>query len=186
SEQKNLTRRISDGSNTFLLAVEPVPANDLAAWTIRFLPNFAASDSASLAALALLILAICGVSFFAFVTVRDLQRDTVNIKNELANLELNLEDELPVPQTKEFAVIVAAINDLSHRLHTNLEKQKQLETSLRQSEKLSALGRVVSGVAHEIRNPLAAIKLKIQIAQRKAIDEKLDPTFRVVTEEVER
>lgn len=41
-------------------------------------------------------------------------------------------------------------------------------------------------MAHEIRNPLAAIKLKIQIARRGALDEKLDKTFHVVGEEIER
>ena len=188
NNQTNLTRKISAGNETFLIAVEPFDANSnaSAAWTIERLPQFAASDSANFAALGFLVLATFGVSIFAFATVRDLRRDTANIKRELANLDLDLAGELTAPQTKEFAVIVQAINDLSNDLRTNLDKQKMLEASLRQSEKLSALGRVASGVAHEIRNPLAAIKLKIQIAQRKEIDTKLAQTFRVVTEEIER
>ena len=190
--QRNSVRKISDGGDVFLLAVEPSAANfsgnsdASAAWTIERLPNFAASDTANFAALGFLVLATFGVCIFAFATVRDLRNDTANIKRDVANLELNLNAEMPAPQTKEFAVIVQAINDLSRRLHANLAKQKQLETSLRQNEKLSALGRVASGVAHEIRNPLAAIKLKIQIAQRGEIDKNLDSTFRVVTEEIER
>lgn len=187
-ERKSLTRKIAVGNDVYLLAVEPIlsdaPAS--AAWTLERLPNFAQSDWANFAALGFLILATFGVSVFAFVTVRDLRRDTASIQMELAALELDLVRALPAPETKEFVGIVHAINDLSKRLRVNLEKQKQLETDLRRSEKLSALGRVASGVAHEIRNPLAAIKLKIQIAQRGALDEKLGETFRVVVEEIER
>lgn len=133
-EQKSSTGKITAGNDVYLLAVEPVAANSSgssnasAAWTIERLPNFAQEgDRTNFVALGFLVLATFGVSLFAFATVRDLRRDTANIKAELAALELNLEADLPAPETKEFAVVVAAINDLSGRLRVNLAKQKQLE-----------------------------------------------------------
>ena len=50
---------------------------------------------------------------------------------------------------------------LDHR-HVELELRKQREV-LFQSEKLSALGRLVAGVAHEMNNPLGIISSRIEL-----------------------
>jgi two-component system sensor histidine kinase HydH len=49
------------------------------------------------------------------------------------------------------------------------EPRRRLEAELRRVERLSALGRIVAGVAHELRNPLAAVQ-----ALAEALDEELD------------
>lgn len=62
-----------------------------------------------------------------------------------------------------------------------------LEQKLRRHERLAALGKLASGVAHEIRNPLSSIKGFAAILARKAGD---DPTAqdvaRTMTHEVDR
>jgi PAS domain S-box-containing protein len=40
---------------------------------------------------------------------------------------------------------------------TDIEKQKRSEETIRQTEKLAAVGRLASSIAHEINNPLAAV-----------------------------
>ncbi|AIE88025.1 PAS domain S-box protein [Fimbriimonas ginsengisoli] len=51
-------------------------------------------------------------------------------------------------------------------VRTDIGERKRLESQIRQTEKLAALGELVAGVAHEINNPLAAISVNAQILKR--------------------
>ena len=55
--------------------------------------------------------------------------------------------------------ILVVINDIT--------ELKELEASMRQSDRLAALGTLSAGLAHEIRNPLSAIKTFVQLLPRK-------------------
>ncbi len=44
-----------------------------------------------------------------------------------------------------------------HFIARDITERKQLETQVRQSEKLAALGQLVAGAAHELNNPLAVV-----------------------------
>jgi two-component system NtrC family sensor kinase len=65
--------------------------------------------------------------------------------------------------------------------------RKKMEQQLRQSEKLSALGQLVAGVAHELNNPLAVVMGYAQLmAKHKAIDDKMRKDLHKVLHESER
>ena len=55
-------------------------------------------------------------------------------------------------------------------LSSTLGKLKDSETMLVQSEKMSALGQMVAGVAHEVNTPLAYVKASLEAAQSRAGD----------------
>lgn len=61
---------------------------------------------------------------------------------------------------------------------------KEAERKLIQSEKMSALGELSAGIAHEIRNPLAIIKGYLQMGQEKTI--KLDEHMNMLVTEIDR
>jgi signal transduction histidine kinase len=183
------SRTTQVGNDRILLVAYPAQGNNIsAAWAMQLLSNLSGiSDWPNLAALLALALSILAVSSLALITVRDLRTGVTGIEAGLAGLTIDLDRSVSPPDTLELARIATAINELAGSLRANIARQAELEQQLAQRERLSALGRVVAGVAHEVRNPLAAIKLKVQLARRASYaTEKLDETFNVVTAEIER
>lgn len=60
----------------------------------------------------------------------------------------------------------AAPEEIIFNIH-DISELKQLEGTLRQNERLAALGTLAAGMAHEIRNPLSSIKTFVQLLPRK-------------------
>ncbi len=134
-----------------------------------------------------LLVSAIGLLLFSILTLRDWRGGMRKIESGLLVIPKDLSERINEPGISELAQISREINRLAENLETNLAKQNELEKDLATSEKLAALGRVASGVAHEIRNPLAAMKLKIQMAARQDFDKsKLEKTFAVLNEEIAR
>ena len=174
----------------FFIAAYPVAAEDTvkAAWAVRQEAHFGgAGGGANFLAWGALAVSLLIAGGLAILTVRTLRDEVGALEDGLDRLGVDLASPLALPATPELARITHAVNALAQDLRENMTRRKALEDELRHNERLAALGRLVAGVAHEVRNPLAAIKLKMQLAQRaNYAPEKLAPTFRVVTEEVNR
>jgi len=191
-----LTRRpaeeILTGTQAIVL-VQAVPIRDGqsyvgSAWTMKRLPALPGSNrfrayltlvGLGIAALACVILTI--------LVVKNLQSGINKIEGSLENLEHDLAWKIPLADDpEEIQRIAEAINRLGSTLRENIEHEKQIESKLRHSERLAALGGLVAGVAHEVRNPLATIRLRVQMCQRESDNPRVRESCAVALEEIQR
>ncbi|MDN3517863.1 HAMP domain-containing sensor histidine kinase [Aquisalimonas lutea] len=79
----------------------------------------------------------------------------------------------------EIDVVAHGFNAMADRL------QQMLQRTI-QSEKMAVLGEFATGVAHEVRNPLATIKLTVQALARKEHDQRRRELLVDVEQEIDR
>ena len=85
----------------------------------------------------------------------------------------------PLARSGDVEAAVAVIRDIT-RLH-------QLESEVRRGETLAAAGQIAMGLAHEIRNPLGAIRGAVQLMRREMADDaRLGEYTDVLLKEVDR
>ncbi len=121
------------------------------------------------------------------LVVRNLQNGVRKIESGLESLESDLSSQIPTSSDpREIQQIAKAINRLGTSLKENIDREKEIEDRLRHAEKLAALGRLVAGVAHEVRNPLATIRLRIQMCERATSNSSMHESCAVALEEIER
>jgi signal transduction histidine kinase len=186
------SRRVVSAANDFLI-IEAAPIQEGqeitgSAWTAKKLTGlpgtnrfraYLATAGLGAAALACVVLTL--------LVVRNLQSGVQKVESGLANLEHNLEAKIPVESDPdEIRQIARAINRLGLTLKQRIEHEKQIEDQLMHSERLAALGRLIAGVAHEVRNPLATIRLRVQMCQEEAENPRVQHSCEIALEEIER
>ena len=160
----------ASGGGTLIVAVRPVAdpgASKLAAdavvfvaYVVRPLPSLRTWQQivALLAGATVLLVAT------ALYTVVTVNRGAAAIRASLEALATDLRSPVARPSVRELDAIADGIAGLADKLADARVKEEQLARELAQNERLAALGRVAAGVAHEVRNPLASIKLRLDLA----------------------
>ncbi len=182
---------LSNAANTVL--IEAVPIRDGysivgSAWTVKRLGVLPGANRfrAYLITVGLGIAALASV-LLTLLVIRNLQGGVRKIESGLQGLERNLASQIESDSDpEEIQRIAQAINRLGVALKENIQREKQIESQLRHAERLASLGRLVAGVAHEVRNPLATIRLRVQMCRRDSEKLHVKESCSVALEEIER
>ncbi|MBN9125527.1 MAG: hypothetical protein BGO99_07620 [Nitrosospira sp. 56-18] len=86
------------------------------------------------------------------------------IEQALGEYSGSMPGEIPATGDAELDRIVGAFNRFRVRLGTERARTAELGAKLAHLERFAALGRMTAVVAHEVRNPLAAMRLKAENA----------------------
>ena len=143
------------------------PAGDLAAWTMTRTHAGALAAQGSLRAglAGLLLVVLASGLWLGFILRRGL-RHVERLETTLAQGDASggAMPELPRTGVRELDRIVDGFNRYRLRFE---EARANLRTAAQQrsrDQRLAALGRMTGGIAHEIRNPIATMRLKAENA----------------------
>lgn len=124
-----------------------------------------------------LLFAVAGVTLLAYYLLKPV-RTLVGATKRIAAGDLGY--EIPIQSTDE-------LGDLTRSFNRMVKNLARTQDELVRSEKLISLGRLSAGVAHEIRNPLNAMKGAIVYLQRRRPDDPLVGEYtQLVSEEIDR
>jgi len=152
------------GSNgqTLLLHACPLPGpiEGLTAWAMTRVQAATAADGLR-AGLGLLFALMLGMSAWLAWMLRAWSRQVGAVEAGLAR-QADAPPMLARTGERDLDRIVDALNQAGQRLTQARRRSAELGARVVAAERLAALGRVAAGVAHEIRNPLAAMRLRAE------------------------
>ena len=124
-----------------------------------------------------LIVAVGAVIIISYNLIRPVRR-LVMATERIAGGDLD--QGIPVKSRDELGTLTQSFNRM-------IQKLKETQSELVRSEKFISLGRLSAGVAHEIRNPLNAMKGAIVHLQRRRPEDPLIEEYtKLILEEIER
>ena len=161
-----------------------------AAWLMQRLPGVNAGRSRQLLfATAGLGGATLITAVLAWVALFEIRGGLDAVRTRLTTIK-NGEAQLLPPAKRsplqEFAGVLGDIDEMALTLRARTANEKRLEAELRHRERLAALGQFAAGVAHEIRNPLATIRLRAQMSESSQPQQAVTRNSHVILQEVDR
>jgi signal transduction histidine kinase len=155
-------------------------AHPISAWAMKRLagrndPGAQKREFLLIALISAALLSIVGT----LATGINLQHGVTQINQGLSRLEKDFKFRLP-SRPDELGRVSQSINRMA-------VVRGQLETELRREDRLRAVGRLASSLAHEIRNPLNSIRLTVQLLEQRLKTNSIRPQdLALVKGEVDR
>ena len=169
-----------DGPDLLVIAAVAGVEGRPAAWCLRRILNFSGTSELGKRVLLVAVMVIALITIGTVLTFSfQLQRGFAQIQGGLARLETDAGYRLP-DQNHELRPIVQAVNAMA-------ESRQSLEHDLRREDRLRVMGRVVAGIAHEIKNPLNSLRLTTRLlARRLAGEPSVQEPAALITGEIDR
>ncbi|UZD65641.1 sensor histidine kinase [Marinobacter sp. AN1] len=127
------------------------------------------------------VMALGTVALF-WALARSLRRRVTRLVDgaeTLASGDLHFRLQTPKNDKDEIDVLAHSFNAMADRLQDMIGRTVQ-------AEKMAVLGEFATGVAHEVRNPLATIKLTVQALEKGEPDDQRRDLLVAVEEEIDR
>jgi len=167
TQDRLISRRFPSATQVLLLAACPLrgPIPGLTAWTMTRVETFAGRAYQQLmAGLGVLLAAVLVATALLIRLALTWSRHIMRIEQTLRTNDVMRLPVIEPTGEKELDQIIEALNTAGRRLADTSERAEELARQVASGERLAAIGRVAAGVAHEIRNPIAAMRLKAENA----------------------
>ena len=134
------------------------------------------------------VLRVCG-------TFRDMTPRRERFEQEIAGPLRSIAEELgeepaptaPFSPEDELSVVGAYIRSLTREMRETRTSLAERQSQLQMAEKLASVGRLAASVAHEIRNPLTSLRMRLYSLEASfGSDPDSEEDFLVISEEVSR
>jgi len=164
-EEQPVDQGATSRSQTLLLHACPLagPISGLTAWTMMRVQAAPGYDRLRLG-LGLLLALVLGMSGWLTRVLLVWTRHVRAIETELGRQHPETMPAVERTGERELDRIIDALNEMGRRLAAARQQSEALAAQVAASERLAALGRVAAGIAHEIRNPIAAMRLRAENA----------------------
>lgn len=108
---------------------------------------------------ALTLIVNAGTLFVLYLLINKITSSLNKLVVEVEKFDFDSDASFNLPETNdEIGILVFQFNNLKKRLSLSKQQLAKAQKQIYQSEKLASIGRLASGVAHEINNPLNGIK----------------------------
>ncbi len=167
AEERAIDVRQAGRLQTLLLHACPLPGpiGGLTAWTMtRVFTGQGAGYARLLGGLGVLLASVLASAGWTTHLLLTWSRKLSRVEAAVGRHE-GLDPPLLEPTgERELDRIIASLNAATSKVRAMRREAETLSAQIVASERLAALGRVAAGIAHEIRNPIAAMRLKAENA----------------------